>query len=281
MNYLGKRNPMDKKEKSTQDIKCKSSQDDSDYEDDLQMMYNKLYKEFVKLKKKYQISFKKLSDVEHEKESLVAKLSESHILIDSLKSENLNLNEKIKSLENDLDMSNNQLKKFSSEHLDCLIDSQKSRSDKNELSFDYFSSTSQASSVTTCKSTLIPASSDNGKKICDDPCVTTPKSKYVPPFRRQASQKFVPTCHHCGKVGHIRPNCFKLKPREHLSDDLFFRNNHEGLFNMMRVVLTKMDELENHGFQSHMSRHSFKKAWVPKGNTIRRLRGSGSDPTYV
>jgi hypothetical protein len=42
-------------------------------------------------------------------------------------------------------MSNNQLKKFSSEHLNCLINSQKSRSGRNELSFDSIHSTSQAS----------------------------------------------------------------------------------------------------------------------------------------
>jgi hypothetical protein len=28
-------------------------------------------------------------------------------------------------------------------------------------------------------------------------------SKYVPPHRRQHSQRFVSTCHYCGKVGHI------------------------------------------------------------------------------
>jgi hypothetical protein len=27
----------------------------------------------------------------------------------------------------------------------------------------------------------------------------------------QAHGKFVPTCHNCAKVGHIRPNCFLLK----------------------------------------------------------------------
>jgi hypothetical protein len=54
------------------------------------------------LKKKKQILFKKLNDFLLEKESMIVELSESHILIDSLKSENLNLNEKIKSLENNL-----------------------------------------------------------------------------------------------------------------------------------------------------------------------------------
>jgi hypothetical protein len=33
------------------------------------------------------------------------------------------------------------------------------------------------------------------------------KTKYVPPHRRQPTQKFVPICHHCGMSGHIRPKC--------------------------------------------------------------------------
>jgi hypothetical protein len=33
------------------------------------------------------------------------------------------------------------------------------------------------------------------------------KPKYVPPHRRQPTQKFVPICHHCGLSGHIRPKC--------------------------------------------------------------------------
>jgi len=35
-----------------------------------------------------------------------------------------------------------------------------------------------------------------------------PKSKDT---GTQAHGKFVPTCHNCGKIGHIRPNCYLLK----------------------------------------------------------------------
>jgi hypothetical protein len=44
---------------------------------------------------------------------------------------------------------------------------------------------------------------DKGKKIIVDHCVTRPMTRYVPPHMRQACQKFVLTCHHCGKVDHI------------------------------------------------------------------------------
>jgi hypothetical protein len=37
------------------------------------------------------------------------------------------------------------------------------------------------------------------------------KSKYVPPHKRQPTQRFVPICHHCGISGHIRPKCPQLQ----------------------------------------------------------------------
>jgi hypothetical protein len=34
----------------------------------------------------------------------------------------------------------------------------------------------------------------------------------MPKFKESGRQcKFVPTCHNCGKIGHIRPNCYLLK----------------------------------------------------------------------
>jgi hypothetical protein len=48
---------------------------------------------------------------------------------------------------------------------------------------------------------------DSSKNSCLKNCVK-PKSK---DSGTQAHGKFVPTCHNCEKVGHIRPNCFLLK----------------------------------------------------------------------
>jgi hypothetical protein len=62
---------------------------DSNEEIDLQMAYNMPFKKFVKLTHRHQISLKKLNDVEHEKDSLVIKLSKAHALIASLKSEKI------------------------------------------------------------------------------------------------------------------------------------------------------------------------------------------------
>jgi len=48
---------------------------------------------------------------------------------------------------------------------------------------------------------------DNSEILCLNNCVK-PKSKDT---GTQAHDKFVPTCHNCEKVGHIRPNYFFVK----------------------------------------------------------------------
>jgi hypothetical protein len=48
---------------------------------------------------------------------------------------------------------------------------------------------------------------DNFENSCLNNCVK-PKSKDI---GTQAHGKFVPTCHNCWKIGHIRPNCYLLK----------------------------------------------------------------------
>jgi hypothetical protein len=46
---------------------------------------------------------------------------------------------------------------------------------------------------------------DNSENCCLNDCVK-PKSK-----ESRTQGKFVPTCHYCWKVGHIRPKCYLLK----------------------------------------------------------------------
>jgi hypothetical protein len=82
-----------------------SIHDGSNKEVNLQVVYNKLFKECTKLKKFNKLTFNKLNEVEHENEYSIAKLSYLHALVDSLKFENCVLNQKIKSFENDLEMS--------------------------------------------------------------------------------------------------------------------------------------------------------------------------------
>jgi hypothetical protein len=48
---------------------------------------------------------------------------------------------------------------------------------------------------------------DKFENSCMNNCVK-PKSQDT---GTQAHGKFIPTCHNCGKIGHIRPNCYLLK----------------------------------------------------------------------
>ena len=49
---------------------------------------------------------------------------------------------------------------------------------------------------------------EKGKGILTDSYMSrsTPRRAHMP--RNQPSQRFIPTCHHCGKIGHIHPKCF-------------------------------------------------------------------------
>jgi hypothetical protein len=46
---------------------------------------------------------------------------------------------------------------------------------------------------------------DNFENSCLNNCVKPS------PRNQEHNGKFVPTCHNCGKVGHIGPNCYLLK----------------------------------------------------------------------
>jgi hypothetical protein len=149
---------------------------DSNEEIDLQMAYNMLFKKFVKFTHRHQISLKKLNDVEHEKESLVIKLSKSHTLIDSLKSKNTMLIDKLGAFTSHA---------FNSERKTLFVKLVKVEEVKANI-----------------------ACLDKGKTSYMNICVN-PELKAI--SRKQTHAKFVPTCHHCGIIGHIRPNCSKLK----------------------------------------------------------------------
>jgi hypothetical protein len=86
-----------------------------------------LSKVFAKLDK--MVSLKDLKKVKQEKESLIIQLSESHVLIDSLKSENTMLLNIIDELEN-------KLAKFSSDNLKSMLCIHSDVSNKPDLTVD-------------------------------------------------------------------------------------------------------------------------------------------------
>ena len=105
--------------------------------------------------------------------------------------ENKSLELKVVELESKLNKTNNTFKKLNagSKALEDMLNYQKVASDRTGLG--YQGSTSKPQKAT-------------GK-------INFVKAKVVSPIpQKQAKVKFIPTCHHCGKIGHIRPNCFKL-----------------------------------------------------------------------
>jgi hypothetical protein len=120
-------------------------------------------------------------------------LSKSHILIDSLKFEISVLVEKSLSLENELNGSKELSRNSSSDNLKSLLCIEESVSNKLSMIVDNAStSTSHASNEFL------------NVELVNDSISKTPLVK-------QIQGKFVPTCHHCGIIGHIRPNCKKFK----------------------------------------------------------------------
>jgi len=98
------------------------------------------------LSKNYKNSNKELKKVKQEKESLIIKLSESHALIDSLKSENTMLFNTIDTLENKLKEYEDLLKRFSCDNLKSMLCIHTDISNKSDLIIDDLSaSTSHAS----------------------------------------------------------------------------------------------------------------------------------------
>jgi hypothetical protein len=167
----------------------------------------KLFKVFNKLKNAQhsKVSHNELKKVKQEKESLIVQLSESHALIDSLRSENTMLFDIIDTLENKLKESEDLLKKFSSDNLKSMLCIHSDVSNKPALIVDDMSAfTSHASNS---ELDIKPVIVDTA--CLENSCLTNhvmPKSK-----ESGTRGKFVPTCYNWGKIGHIRPNCYLLK----------------------------------------------------------------------
>jgi len=190
-----------------------SYEDESNDEYDLQMAYDELYKESMKLLNFYKNSLKKLKVVKHEKESIfVMKLSESHTSVESLKFENTEL-------DNELRDSKELSNRLSSDNLKNMLCVQKDVSNKPSMIVDDLDASSSCASNSEIKSLFVKPVKVEEVKVniaclnkCENSCMNNcmkPKSKVH--LGKQIQPKFVPTCHRCGIVGHIRPNCCQLK----------------------------------------------------------------------
>jgi hypothetical protein len=132
---------------------------------------------------------------------LNVQLSELHVLIDYLKSENTILLNTIDALEN-------KLEKFSSDNLKSMLCIQTDISNKPDLIIDDLSvSTSHAFDSESDSIVIKPVTVDTA-------CLKNSwLNNHMMPKSKESGTlgKFVHPCHNCEKIGHIRPNCYLLK----------------------------------------------------------------------
>jgi hypothetical protein len=99
------------------------------------------------------------------------------------------------------------LKKFSSDNLKSMLCIHSDISNKPGLIADLSTSTSHASDSKLDSVHIKPV-------IVDIACLENSYlNTHVMPKSKESGRqgKFVPTCHNCEKIGHIRPNCYLLK----------------------------------------------------------------------
>jgi len=165
-------------------------------------------KDTLLIGKLFKKSNRELKKIKQEKESLILQLSESHVLIDFLKSENTMLFDTVDALENKLKESEDLLEKFSSNNLKSMFCIHTDICNKLDLIVnDLSTSTAHASDSELDSIDIKPVIEDTA--CLDNSCLT---NHVMPNSKESGIQgKFIPKCHNCGKIGHIRPNCYLLK----------------------------------------------------------------------
>jgi HrpA-like RNA helicase len=166
------------------------------------------FKYTILIGKLFKKSNSKLKKIKQENESLFLQLFESYVLIDSLKFENTIFFDTVDALEKKLKESEDLLKKFSSNNLKSMLCIHTDISNEPDLIVNDLSiSTSHASDSELDSIDIKPVIEDTA--CLDNACLT---NQVMPNSKKSGIQgKFIHKCHNCGKIGHIRPNCYLLK----------------------------------------------------------------------
>ena len=167
--------------------------------DACETLHKKLLKS-MKITKKFKEELK-LANLE--KEELVVRLDESNKKNEFLRNQISSQNEKMKSLEQELIESKAKIENLTSTKL--AVDNRSvSVSLKPKTKKVYIPPFKRNN-----KENAYFARLDKGKSFDVDAEISKPMSK--PTVREHNKSVFVPTCHICGVVGHIRPNCSLLR----------------------------------------------------------------------
>ncbi|XP_022841857.1 uncharacterized protein LOC111365533 [Olea europaea var. sylvestris] len=253
-------------EKVEQEVESNKFGDDSEDETDIHEAYQLLFKESFMIEKVNKALFKKVDELEREKEKITYDLQVSSKNLNELKCVNEKLEDKVKTLTCELEKSSTQPQSFVSgtKKLDDLIGMNKPAGNRQGLGF--VKSDNNVSSLS--KTTFVPISNRSNVS-------TNPESKdknftrlkatrahkiFTPNFHDQHSRasesRFIPTCHHCGALGHTRPRCRKLANRNRSQDiprQVNFLSNQVSYLTEMVTRLTRITSTS-------------RKVWVNKSN---------------
>ena len=166
-------------------------------DDDIQDAYCKPYNFCMRSLKSSTKLKAKFKNVKLEKDDLIAKLDEANNLNENFKNQISSLVDKIKSLGEQLVEFKTEIEKLTSAKL--LVE-------PNSKEIDFYILPFKRNNEE-LKTNI--ARIDKGKNSDVNAEVSKPMSKTPP--RKNKNSEFVPTCHHCHIVGHIRPNCPKLR----------------------------------------------------------------------
>ena len=158
----------------------------------------------MKIAKKFKEELK-LANLE--KEELIVSLDESNKKNNFLRNQISSQDEKVKRLEQELVKFKAKIDNLTSTR-PAVDNKSVSISLKSKIEKVYIPLIKRKNKEKTYFATL-----DKGKSFDVDAEVFKPTSK--PTIREHNKSVFVPTCHRCGVVGHIRPNCslFRQKPK--------------------------------------------------------------------
>ncbi|XP_042944615.1 uncharacterized protein LOC122278499 [Carya illinoinensis] len=140
LNYMAFTVSVDSKSQHSENVSDdeSKSRNEFEYEDELQEVYEKLYKECVKLRKLNKVHIEELDFIKRENEELQGKLTEAIVLADQFKMKKVFLEDELKTHESEITLLKEKLKSFSSrkQKLDEILNFGKSPSNKSGLGYD-------------------------------------------------------------------------------------------------------------------------------------------------
>ena len=197
-------------------LKCLSDHVSAHVSVDLIDACETLHKELLKSMKIAKKFMEELKLTNLEKEELVLRLDESNKNNEFLRNQISSQDEKMKSLEQELVESKAKIENLTSTK--PTVDNESvSVSLKPKIEKVYIPPFNRNN-----KEMAYFARLDKGKSSDVDIEVSKPKSK--PTVREHNKSVFVPTCHLCGVVGHIRPNCSLLRQKPKSETRFVVRN---------------------------------------------------------